>query len=225
MKYFLSLVKAVFSIVSVLALSAGCFLWAQAAFSMPPYQEYSEQHSGRTTNCAMCHVSDMGPTGEGPGQMGSMSPEELAQVRKAEAAMQPGSDIQNPLLNKFGNHIVHKIGMLKFLQLTTDPGKLPEAIGFDSDLDGDGIPDAQEFLDGTNPLDKYHGDPQKLFFINLNRCKFDIVIAAIAVFLLEFGLRNLIRSATIASTAQEPGSSSDSGSSSGPESDSISPKE
>lgn len=173
-------------------------LWPAAALSMPPYQEYSEQHSGRTTNCAMCHVNDMGPTGEGVGQLGSMTPAQLAQIRKAEAAMQPGSDIDNPLLNKFGNEIVHKIGMAKFLELTTDPGKLPEAIGYDSDLDGDGIPDAQEYLDGTNPLDKNQGDPKKLFFINLNRCKFDIILAAIAVFCLEYGLRHFLRGATLA---------------------------
>jgi hypothetical protein len=143
-------------------------------------------------------MNPTGPTGDGPGQLGSLTPEELAQVHKAESALQPGSEVDNPVLNKFGNAIIHKIGMAKFLELTADPGKLPEAYGFESDLDGDGIPDAQEYLDGTNPLDKYDGDPAKLFFINLNRFKFDILLATVAVFLLEFGLRHLLRGTTMA---------------------------
>jgi hypothetical protein len=111
-------------------------------------------------------------------------------------AFEPGSDVNNPILNKFGNEIIHTIGMKKFLALMADPSKLPEALGNKSDLDGDGIPDAQEYLDGTDPLNKFHGDPIKLFFINLNRSKLDLLLAASAVLLLAFGLANLVAAAS-----------------------------
>jgi len=176
----------------------------QAARAFPQYQEFSEKHSGRTVNCAMCHLSDDGPAGDGPGQTGSLSQDDLNQLNKARTAMEPGSTVTNPILNKFGNEIIRAIGMKKFLELMPDPAKLPQALGDKSDLDGDGISDGQEFLDGTDPLNKYHGDPLKLFFINLNRCKFELLLIAVAVLFLDYGLANLVAGASSAAKTNEP---------------------
>jgi len=43
--------------------------------------------------------------------------------------MEPGNNVDNPILNKFGNAIVHQIGMKKVLEISTDPGKLAQALG------------------------------------------------------------------------------------------------
>jgi len=179
----------------IFALTLTCVA-VPVAHSFPQFQEFSEKHSGRTVNCAMCHLNDDGPAGDGQGQIGSLSPDEVKQLNKARTAFEPGSDVNNPILNKFGNEIIHTIGMKKFLASISDPSKLPESLGNKSDLDGDGIPDAQEYLDGTDPLNKFHGDPIKLFFINLNRSKLDLLLAASAVFLLAFGLANLVAGAS-----------------------------
>ncbi|SRR5579885_1806657 len=180
--------------------------WSQAApaFSFPPFQQFSEKHSGRTTNCSMCHMNDDGPTGNGHGQIGGLTKDQLEQLNKARAALQPGSEVDNPILNKFGNEIVRKLGMQKVLELSADPAKLPEALGNTTDLDDDGIPDAQEYLDGTDPLNKSHGDPAKLFFINLSRCKLQIALAVVAVFLLDYGLAHLLKGLSIAAKTAEP---------------------
>jgi hypothetical protein len=169
----------------------------------PPYQEFVEKHSGRTANCSMCHRSDDGPTGNGPGQVGSLSADEMNQLNKARVAMEPGATVDNPILNRFGNAIIHQIGMKKVLELSTDPGKLPQALGNKSDLDGDGIPDAQEFLDGTDPLNKYHGDPLKLLVINLDRSRYQLLLAAAAVFLLGYGLTHLLKGISLAIKTRE----------------------
>ncbi len=176
---------------------------APAARAFPQYQDFSEKHSGRNVNCAMCHLSDDGPSGDGPGQIGSLSPADLQRLNQARTAMEPGSTVNSPILNKFGNQIIHTIGVKKFLELMPDPAKLPQALGDKSDLDGDGIPDGQEFLDGTDPLNKYHGDPIKLFFINLNRSKFELILTAIAVVFLSYGLANVVSATAAAAKAKE----------------------
>jgi hypothetical protein len=195
MKRLIGLSLPVLALTLFAALPAHCF---------PAYQEFVEKHSGRNVNCAMCHRSDDGPTGNGPGQVGSLSPDEMNQLNKARVALEPGSTVDNPILNKFGNAIVHQIGIKKVLELSTDPAKLPEALGSKSDLDGDGIADAQEFLDGTDPLNMYHGDPVKLLFINLDRSKYSLLLAAIAVFLLGYGLTNLLKGISAVAKANEP---------------------
>ncbi|CAN5639137.1 hypothetical protein BH10CYA1_BH10CYA1_13480 [soil metagenome] len=188
-----------------LALTFGIlsFLVAPPVFSFPQYQAFVEKHSGRTVNCAMCHVSGDGPVGNGSGQIGSLTPEQSAQLNKARAAMQPGSDIDNPILNDFGNKIVQTVGMKKVLELRSDPAKLAEALGSKSDIDDDGISDAAEYLAGTDPLNKMHGEPGQLFWVNLNRYKFHIILAAIAVFFLDYGLAHLIKGLAIATGSKE----------------------
>ncbi|MBU6454898.1 MAG: hypothetical protein KGS72_24225 [Cyanobacteria bacterium REEB67] len=127
----------------------------------------------------------------------------MEQLNKARAALEPGNTVDNPILNKFGNAIVHQIGLKKVLELSTDPVKLPQALDPKSDLDDDGIADGQEYLDGTDPLNKYHGDAMKLFFINLGRSKYQLLLAAAAVFLLGYGLTHLLKGISAATEAKE----------------------
>lgn len=182
-------------------LAAGLsFSQAQA---YPEFQEFSEKHSGKTTDCAMCHVNSGGPIGLGPGQVGGLTPEQFKKLSQARGAMDPGVDVNSPILNHFGNLIIKSLGRKKVIELRKKPAELAVLLGPKSDLDEDGIPDGQEFQDGTDPLNKSHGSPDKLFFINLQKYQGQIFLAALSILLLSYGFMNVIRGfATVARTRQ-----------------------
>lgn len=165
---------------------------APAAWGYPEFQQYVQKHSGRTVNCAMCHEHPDGPEGLKPGQIGSLTPEEMDRLNQARAAFEPGAKVDNPILNEFGNAIIGKVGKTKFLQIRLHPEELPAALGNDSDLDHDGISDADEYIAGTHPLDEGSGDPWKLFVINLKRYAFHLVMMAAATGLGLYGLRAIL---------------------------------
>lgn len=179
--------------IKALSLSAALFSWAQAASAYPEYQEFIEKNSHRTVNCAMCHINEHGPVGTDKGQIASLNQEELAALNQARQAFSPGSNIKSPILNDFGNEIINKVGKKEFLALKKSPAGLASALTERYDLDDDGIPDTQEYLDGTDPLNQFHGDPAKLFWINLQRKQVHLILAVAGVFLLNFGLGHLIK--------------------------------
>lgn len=166
---------------------------AQPATSYPQYQAFVEKNSKRTVNCALCHVNENGPVGDGPGQKGSLNAVELALLNEEHMAMLPGTKVNSPVLNKFGNQIISTLGRAKFLQTMNDPAQLAVALGDKSDLDGDGISDAREFLDGTDPLNKFHGDPWRMFLVNITRYRIHLVMTAVAVVFLTSGLSDIYR--------------------------------
>ncbi|MBP7861798.1 hypothetical protein KA183_08965 [bacterium] len=165
----------------------------QQTKAYPEYQSFVEKNSKRSINCAMCHVNESGPVGNGPGQLSSLSEEDMKQLNKARVALEPASGVKSPILNDFGNKIINAVGKRKFLEYKSAPEKLAPALGSESDLDGDGIPDAQEYLDGTDPLNKFHGDPIRLFWINLNRYKTHVILTVLAVISINLGLLNLVK--------------------------------
>lgn len=164
------------------------------AFAYPAFQRFSEKNSGRTVNCAMCHVNPQGPSGTGYGQLLSLTADELAKVDAARDAAKPGVSVDSPIMNRFGNHIISTLGMETVNDAIGAPELLAKALGDKSDLDGDGISDGQEFLAGTDPLDKFNGEPKLLFFINLSRHKFELLFVAFTIALITFGLTGFIRS-------------------------------
>lgn len=168
-------------------------LATQQAFAYPEFQKYVQQNSGRNVNCAMCHAHPDGPEGLKPGQIGSLKPPELDLLNRARAAFEPGQEVQSPILNTFGNDIVKRLGKSQFLQLRQDPQKLAEALGAESDLDGDSICDADEYLAGTLPLDPNHGDPRRLFIANLRRYFLQILLVGLATALGVYGLHEIVR--------------------------------
>jgi len=161
--------------------------------SYPEFQAYSEKHSGKTVDCAMCHVNAEGPIGILPGQLGSLSPADMEKVNQVRVAMSPGVKVDSPILNKFGNQIIKTLGEQRFLELKSDPSKLAAALGKNSDLDGDGIPDSDEYMDGTDPLNKYSGNPGLLFINNFSRYHRHILLAVVATALLGYGIVNLLK--------------------------------
>ena len=181
-----------FYLASILALTLGA-----NAYSYPQFQMYVEKHSGRATNCAMCHINDNGPTGDGPGQTGSLTKDEQTRLDFARAAMAPGQNVNSPILNEFGNQIIRKLGRAKFLQLIATPEQLSADLGTQSDVDQDGIPDSIEFMEGTSPVNKYSGDPWRLFAVNLGRNWKDILLAVLAVAATSYGLSHILRALSL----------------------------
>ena len=173
------------------------FTSSTAAFSYPEYQQFVEKHSHRTVNCALCHVSEDGPSGSGKGQIGSLDAEQMKRLNQARSALSPGQEVDSPILNEFGNEIIKAVGKKKFVEMRSDPGKLADLLPAKGDLDGDGIPDRQEYLDGTDTLNRFHGDPWRLFLVNLSRYKMHIALAIVAVLSLNFGLVHLIKAISI----------------------------
>lgn len=163
-----------------------------AALAHPEFQRYSKEISGRPINCSMCHLHPDGPEGLKPGQIGSLSADELNTLGLARQAFQPGSTIKNPILNEFGNRMLNELGKEKILALKQNPALLAQAMTAPGDLDGDGIDDVEEFLDGTNPLNSLDGHPWKLFNNNLRTNIFHIIMMILATAFGMFGLHNLL---------------------------------
>ena len=158
------------------------------AFAHPEFQRYSKSVSGRSVNCAMCHLHSDGPEGIKPGQIGSLTPDELNALGLARQALKPNAGVKSPILNEFGNSILNQLGKEKILELKQHPELLPQALSKTSDLDGDGIPDAEELKDGTHPLNSLDGLPWKLFKNNLVKNWFHIMMIILAT---SFGLYGL----------------------------------
>ncbi len=178
-----------------------CSSGGASCLGYPEFQEYAEKHSGRNVNCAMCHINPDGPAGDKEGQVGSLDEKQLFRLNEARSALEPGQEVDSPILNDFGNQIIKTIGKKKFLELKSDPAGLAPLLE-DSDLDKDGIADGTEFADGTDPLNMHHGDPGKLLLVNLQRFKLDLILAVIGVVCIVFGLMHLIKALNL--TTKEP---------------------
>jgi hypothetical protein len=162
-----------------------------AARAYPEMQKFVQRTSGRNVNCALCHAHPDGPEGVKPGQIGSLTPTELERLNRARIAFEPGQQVDSPILNAFGDRIIERVGKKRFLALRGDPAALAPLL--DGDLDGDGISDGQEFLDGTLPTDAQHGDPWRLFLFNLHRYRLHLFLLALGTACGLYGLGNFMR--------------------------------
>lgn len=163
------------------------FVFQQGVNAYPEFYEYSRKVSGRATNCALCHAHGDGPEGHEPGQISSLNKEDMEKLMRARAAFAPGQKVENPILNDFGNKLVEHIGKKNILELRYRPQDLSKEIGQKMDIDKDGIPDAQEYLDGTLAISKEDGHPAKLFLANLKKYIIHIILAFFAVGFLFYG--------------------------------------
>lgn len=188
-------------------LFAAITLLPTPASAYPEFQAFVKKSSGRSVDCSLCHANADGPDGVKPGQIGRLTPDELRRLNAARGAFKPGVEVDSPILNAFGNQVIKTLGKERFLQLRKNPAGLAEALGTASDLDGDGIPDAQEYLDGTDPLDVHNGVPWKLFVINVRSNRLHLLLLLLATASGMYAIRHLLRwfgrEARIALAAQE----------------------
>jgi len=168
------------------------FMYCSSVFAHPEFQRYSKEVSGRSINCAMCHMHSDGPVGLKPGQIGSLNQDELNALGLARQAFKPGSGAKSPILNEFGNVIVEQLGKEKILMIKQRPELLVESLSKTSDLDSDGITDVEEFKDGTHPLNSLDGHPWKLFKNNLLKNWFHILMLGLATGCGLYGLYNAL---------------------------------
>lgn len=174
-------------LVAVTFLLAAC-----GAGAYPEFQTWIDQQTDRSVNCAMCHSHGDGPDGLKAGQIGSLGPEQLEALNEARQAFKPGTEVKSPILNEFGDRIVGKLGRTGFIELRQRPQDFPQAYGFESDIDADGIADAQEYLDGTLPTSAQHGEPWPLFVHNLKANWWHIALISLAALFGCIGINNLI---------------------------------
>lgn len=168
-------------------------LCSSPLLAYPEFEVWSEKTSGKFIDCAMCHSHPDGPEGVKPGQIRSLSKPGLDRLNEARSAFEPGMKVDNPILNTFGNKIIEKLGRKKFIEIrSTGPGQLVGAYGMESDLDGDGISDAREYMEGTSPVDSRSGDPWSLFTTNLERNWFDILMTILATLFGLYGLNQIL---------------------------------
>ena len=176
---------------------------AGSAQAYPEFQKFVTQTSGRTVNCALCHMHSDGPEGTAPGQLGHLSAAEQTELGRARAAFEPNANVKSPILNAFGNHIIHSIGKKRFLELRLAPAELATQLPKNSDLDGDGITDVDEYLTGTHPLIKSDGHPWRLFKVSLLAHLGQIVLMLAATVLGQWGLCHLLYGFDIATRAKD----------------------
>lgn len=175
---------------TLLAVLLGTPALAQA---YPEFQRRIQSQSGRVVSCGMCHTHPDGPDGVKHGQIGSLSQNEQQALSRSRGMLEPGPLVDNPILNPFGDYLVGHLGRKKLMIYKPHPATLITAIDQHHDLDGDGIADARELRDGTDPTDPRHGDPGLLFLQNIRRYWFHLVMLAAATLLGLFGLNRLFR--------------------------------
>jgi hypothetical protein len=176
---------------------------SSSALAYPEFQVFAAKTSGRTVNCAMCHTNADGPEGTAPGQIGHLTPAELDRLGHARAALQPGQNVDSPILNAFGNHIIKSLGKEKFVELKVSPANLADVLPPDSDLDHDGIPDIREYLDGTLPVNHNDGNPLLLFKHNFRKNFTSIILTLAATISGIWGLSHLLHGFATASKIKE----------------------
>ena len=169
----------------------------------PEFQRAISLSSGRTVNCAMCHVHSDGPEGNAPGQIGHLSLAEQTELGRARVAFEPNASVKSPILNAFGNHIINSLGRKQFLELRVTPGELANRLPKDSDMDGDGISDADELRAGTHPLIKSDGRPWLLFKANLSANLGQILLMLAATVLGLWGLQHLLYGFDVATRLED----------------------
>lgn len=162
------------------------------AHAYPEFEQAIEKSAGRTIDCALCHVHPDGPEGMHPGQIGALSAAEFQALNRARTAFEPGGKVDSPILNRFGDHLVEALGKKELVRLRANPLAIAPALG-DSDLDGDGVSDGGELLDGTHPLMAHHGNPWKMLAVNLQRSWFELLMLIVATFFGVYGISHLIR--------------------------------
>jgi cytochrome c553 len=168
------------------------FTWSGAAQAYPEFQRHIQSSSGQVVSCALCHSHPDGPDGSKHGQLESLSARELELLAQSRGQLEPGPIVNNPVLNEFGDYLVASLGRNRLMALRPTPELLGASMAAGHDQDQDGIDDARELREGTDPTDPRHGHPARLLSTNMRRHWTELVLAAAATLLGLFGLRRVL---------------------------------
>ncbi|MBI3590053.1 MAG: hypothetical protein HY094_01585 [Candidatus Melainabacteria bacterium] len=174
----------------VIALLLAMTLQPSQVFAFNEFQAFIELKSKKQLNCAYCHTNANGPNGNDSGQLGSLSEDEKQLTAYNQFLNSNKELVDSPILNEFGNYLVKKLGYEKITNAQSDLELLVNELK-DSDLDHDGISDAEELLDGTLPNDSLDGNPLKLFINNFKKQWIEICFQVVAILLLIISLFKL----------------------------------
>lgn len=183
------------------AIWAGALILLNASpvFAYPEFETAVKMASGRNVNCALCHRNGEGPEGNNRGQMGRLLPTELDALSVARGAMVPGTAVDSPILNAFGNHLVSNLGRTKIIEARLR-GQANPLDGLSNlsaslstiDFDGDGASDREELFAGTHPAMAHHGPLLTTISHRLKVHFWRILFTALGCALMLWGLRHLI---------------------------------
>lgn len=166
------------------------FLCTSSALAFIEYGNFIELKSKKQLNCGFCHKHINGPDGNELGQLGSLTEEET-KLTALNQYIEAGEILKDsPILSKFGNHLVKKVGYELIASALEDPIQVVNELK-NSDLDTDGISDAEEILEGTLPDDPLDGNPWKLFVNSTKKQWFELLFQAITIFFLVLALSKL----------------------------------
>ncbi len=185
--------KAALSGIALGALSAVVLGGVSRAQAYPEFQRHIQAQAGRVVSCGMCHAHPDGPDGMKHGQIGALGENEMQALARSRNMLEPGQPVDSPILNPFGDYLVGHLGRKRLMAYKLQPAALLAAIDQKHDFDADGIADARELYDGTDPTDPRHGDPWLLFLANVRRYWFHLLMLATATILGLFGLGRLFR--------------------------------
>lgn len=161
-----------------------------SAFAFNEFQTFIEQKSKKQLNCAYCHRHTNGPEGNEDGQLGSLNEEQRKLTAYNQFLQSNKEFIDSPILNEFGNYLVKRLGYETVVHAQNEPEILIDKLKT-SDLDEDGISDAEELLNGTLPTDPLDGSPYKLFVSNVRKIWIELCFEIAAVFLIIIALLKL----------------------------------
>ncbi len=168
--------------------------WSAQGSAYPEFQKHIQSSSGQVVSCALCHAHPEGPDGSKHGQIGGLTSAELGALAQSRAQLEPGPVVDSPILNDFGDYLIASLGRNRLIALRAEPHLLAPAIGPSHDQDQDGIVDARELRDGTDPTDPRHGHPALLFVANARQHWAELAMATLATLFGLFGLNRLLRS-------------------------------
>lgn len=156
-------------------------------YAFREFQKFIEDNSNKQINCIYCHIHPNGPEGHEKGQLGSLSNKAKSLTIYNQYLEGQSNYARSPILNKFGNHLASKLSYDLLIDAQDDPKLLIEPLK-QSDLDKDGISDADELLDGTLPYDRLDGAPHKLFAKNIKIYWSDILCETVLIILIIIAL-------------------------------------
>lgn len=126
----------------------------QPALAYPQFADWLSSKSGKQVSCNYCHLNDQGPAGAGPGQIGSLTEQQLSLMHTADS----------PVLNALGQCLLKHLGYEGLKDSLFEPQAILAAVKVcDKEVGGVSISSQMERINPgsvisfpTSHWDRYH---------------------------------------------------------------------